>query len=404
MGRRGRGGGATTTTTTATVCAVVVTVSLLALSGRALADGAAGDVAPSAAVREGGDRPTRTIEDLAARVNATRGALAAKERRGRGLYDSWQQYGPSCWSHYDCGDGEYCDSFYGRNICRPCAFCEIDTGSTYPIDDTCPDKCYCGSFTPSNSPNYNSNCNGGANCKLYNVGSYPRHAYSSSVYMCEPYDVGSTCYEHKQCNWGDFCASSGGAMMNNFCTRCSNCEYEVSHNGVCPATCLGCDHLIDPEGYSFYGSCGAFQKRAEEHWCQEICFAWTEDDCCDPNPGVIAGVLVACVAGLTGILLLILRQCGCCCFNKRMGPRIMRAQPRFIMGQQPQFIMGQQPQFIMGQQPQYAMGQQPQYAMAPQAVAMQQPQYVVANARNAGNAGNAQRAQIAQALARAQAK
>ena len=111
------------------------------------------------------------------------------------------------------------------------------------------------------------------------------------------------------------------------------------------------------------------------------------------SSALIAGVLFACVAGLTGILLLILWRCGCCCFNKRMRPRIMRAQPRFIMGQQPQFIMGQQPQ--------YAMGQQPQYAMAPQAVAIQQPQHVVANA---GNAGNAQRAQIAQALARAQAK
>ena len=391
MGRRGSGGGATTTTTTATVCAVVLTVSLLALSGRALADGAAGDVAPSAAVREGGDRPTRTIEDLAARVNATRGALAAKERRGRGLYNSWQQ--DMCWSHYDCGAGEYCDSFYGHNICRPCAFCEIDTNNAYPIDGTCPDDCYCGSFTPSYS-NYYYNCNWGANCQNYNVGSNPRHAYSyTSVDMCEPDDVQSYCYEHNQCNWDDFCASSGGVVMNNFCARCGNCEDGVSHNGLCPATCMGCNHLIDPEGYSFYGSCGAFQKRAEEHWCQDICYAWTQDDCCDPNPGVIAGVLVACVAGLTGILLLILWQCGCCCFNKRMGPRAMRAQPRFIMGQQPQFIMGQQPQFIMGQQP--------QYAMAPQAVAMQQPQYVVANA---GNAGNAQQAQIAQALARAQAK
>ena len=381
MGRRGSGGGATTTT----VCAVVLTVSLLALSGRALADGAAGDVAPSAAVREGGDRPTRTIEDLAARVNATRGALAAKERRGRGLYDSWQHYDSSCSSHNDCGAGEYCDSNYGRHICRPCAFCEISTGSAYPIDGTCPDNCYCGSFTPSYS-NYYYNCNWGANCQNYNVGSNPRHAYSyTSVDMCEPFDVGSTCYGHDQCPWDDFCASSGGVVNNNFCARCRNCEDGVSHDGVCPATCLGCDHLIDPEGYSFYGSCGVFHKRAEEHWCQGICYAWTEDDCCDPNPGVIAGVLFACVAGLTGILLLILWQCGCCCFNKRMGPRAMRAQPRFIMGQQPQFIMGQQPQ----------------YAMAPQAVAMQQPQYVVANA---GNAGNAQQAQIAQALARAQAK
>ena len=371
---------------TTTVCALVVTVSLLAFSGRALADGAAGDVAPSTGVRAGEDRPTRTIEDLAARVNATRAALAAKEHRGRGLYSSRQQYSDSCQSHNDCAEGEYCDGYYGRKICRPCAFCEITTDSAYPYDGSCPGKCYCS----GGSSNSGSNCNWQANCQSYWTGSNPHSQPShSSVYMCEPYSVSNfACYEHNQCVQGDFCASSGGAVMNNFCARCDDCETDyyngyngVSHNGVCPGTCLGCDHLIDPEGYTYSGKCGAFFKQAEEHWCGDVCYAWTKDDCCDPNPGVIAGAIIGCVAGLTGIILLIAWQCGCCCFNKRMGPRVMRAQPRFIMGQQPQFVMGQQPQ----------------YAMAPQAAAMQQPQYVVANA-------GAQQAQIAQAVAQAQAQ
>lgn len=368
MGRRSSGG------FTTTVCALVVTVSLLAFSGRTLADGAAGDVAPSTAVRAGEDRPTRTIEDLAARVNATRAARAAKERRGRGLYNS-QQYSDSCWSHSDCDGGEYCDGYYGRKICRPCAFCEFGYDA-YSFDGSCPDKCYCGSNTQASS---SSRCNWQAYCESYYTNYWPYN----TLEMCEPYEVSQfACYGHNQCPQGDFCASSGGVVMNNFCASCDDCDPGVSHNGVCPGTCLGCNHLIDPEGYNYPNEhCDGLHKRAEEHWCQDVCFAWTKDDCCDPNPGVIAGILVACVAGLTGILLLILWQCGCCCFNKRMGPRIMRAQPRFIMGQQPHFVMGQQPQ----------------YAMAPQAAAMQQPQYIVANA-------GAQQAQIAQALAQAQAQ
>ena len=367
---RRRNGGFTTT-----VCALVVTVSLLAFSGRALAEGAAGDVAPSTGVRAGKDKPTRTIEDLAARVNATRAALAAKEHRGRGLsHDSWPPSHDSCWSHDDCRDGEYCDSYYGRKICRPCPFCELrnnrnNRNNAYPFDGTCPNKCRCSSGSG------NSHC-GQANCNQY-AGS------NTNVWICEPYSVSRGCWEHKyDCAQDEFCAAADGTMMNNFCARCDDCDPAVSHNGVCPGNCLGCNHLIDPGANAYLDEeCDGLFERNDEQWCQDVCFAWDSGDCCVPHPGAVAGVVLACVAGLTGIILLIAWQCGCCCFNKRMGPRVMRAQPRFIMGQQPQFVMGQQPQ----------------YATAPQAAAMQQPQYVVANA-------GAQQAQIAQAVAQAQAQ
>lgn len=121
-------------------------------------------------------------------------------------------------------------------------------------------------------------------------------------------------------------------------------------------------------------SCPALMKKNEDHWCNmadvmalfagltneqaaveaavgdsaEFCLASSERDCCEPDAGPIVGVAVACVAGITGIVILCAFLCKCCCFR-----------PRHVFMTQPQFMMAQ-PQFFAQQQ------RQPQVIVVPQ--------------------------------------
>ena len=129
----------------------------------------------------------------------------------------------------------------------------------------------------------------------------------------------------------------------------------------------------NPDVYT-RSSCPALMKKNEDHWCNmadvmelfmgltseqaaveaavgssaEFCLASSESDCCEPDAGPIAGVAVACIAGITGIVILCAFLCKCCCFR-----------PRQVFMTQPQFMA--QPQFVAQQQ------RQPQVVVVPQA-------------------------------------
>jgi len=114
----------------------------------------------------------------------------------------------------------------------------------------------------------------------------------------------------------------------------------------------------------YVGSCGGLGVKDESHWCDladvqnlqctsannycgagwilytaavaaidalpssttSACVGQSEDDCCKPNGGAIAGVIIGCVAGLAAIITLFAFCCKCCCFRPKQVV-VMQQQP-----------------------------------------------------------------------------
>ena len=91
----------------------------------------------------------------------------------------------------------------------------------------------------------------------------------------------------------------------------------------------------------YYGSCGAFANKDESHWCSssvsvpgvvapsnvEICLGQSEDDCCVPNGGAIAGLVIGLIVGIVGIVTLCAWCCKCCCFRPKQMVVVQGGQP-----------------------------------------------------------------------------
>ena len=71
--------------------------------------------------------------------------------------------------------------------------------------------------------------------------------------------------------------------------------------------------ILSCEDNLYTGSCGAFSEESNK-FCKydgdSVCCAKSKSDCCDPNEGMIAGVAIA---GIVGVLLLVLLCCSYQC-------------------------------------------------------------------------------------------
>ena len=75
-----------------------------------------------------------------------------------------------------------------------------------------------------------------------------------------------------------------------------------------------------PLEYQYEGSCGIFRKKSD-NWCDDICCAHDEDDCCDLEMKVVVGIPVAgfvllCIAVVSSCYF-----CSCCCWFYRLHGR-----------------------------------------------------------------------------------
>lgn len=191
------------------------------------------------------------------------------------------------------------------------------------------------------------------------------HGAPASATPTKGRQLSSSCSNHDACGATEYCYESS-ATEGGQCYHCYGCYADRdSIDGQCPSKCSyaeGCsvlypfdygdnvfvpsddldddyDNNPDNNLYAYWGSCGAFGKKANR-WCQlpdepEYCFSKSGDDCCEVNGGAVAGLVVGLVVGLTGIITLILYFCGCCCFRRK----------QIVVMQQPQQM--QQPQVVV---------------------------------------------------------
>lgn len=93
----------------------------------------------------------------------------------------------------------------------------------------------------------------------------------------------------------------------------------------------------------YYGNCGdsIFLENASDGWCAVayssswvgdsgsigLCLANSEADCCEVAPGPTAGIAIALILLLAGIIACICRCCRCFCFkSKAEAPQIVVVQ------------------------------------------------------------------------------
>jgi hypothetical protein len=128
---------------------------------------------------------------------------------------------------------------------------------------------------------------------------------------------------------------------------------------------LACaQHAASPNANGFVAvKCAALHVKDEGHFCDtadlldaaedildydidddyadmfpDTCIADSVDDCCKPNDGAIAGVVVGGFVGIVGIITLFAFCCKCCCFRPKQ-ILVMQQQPAVAMQQQPQVVV-----------------------------------------------------------------
>ena len=184
--------------------------------------------------------------------------------------------------------------------------------------------------------------------------------------------VGSSCTSYYECNIDTYCYDG---WTSDTCTSCTDSSYPCSSdnsidNLCCPGSGSSTSYdfswatsmlsLFYP-GYTFsindgcgwtsadlnknlyYGNCGdsIFLENASDGWCAVayssswvgdsgsigLCLANSEADCCEVAPGPTAGIAIALILLLAGIIACICRCCRCFCFkSKAEAPQIVVVQ------------------------------------------------------------------------------
>ena len=71
-----------------------------------------------------------------------------------------------------------------------------------------------------------------------------------------------------------------------------------------------------PECNMYTGSCNVVVKKTDQ-WCGDICYAESSDDCCEINPGPVAGIVIGIILFIVLSIVGCCACCGCCCFRKK---------------------------------------------------------------------------------------
>lgn len=201
--------------------------------------------------------------------------------------------GSSCSSSYDCGDTSYCYDGLFSDTCTQCFNSNYPCNSYNSLDGVC--------CISSSSPSPSS--------------SSP--SPSSPSPSSSPSDF----------SWANL-------LLTAFFPG-----YYVSLNNGCSWT------IADASKSLYYGNCGnsVFLQNNDAAWCtvtgtplvwggdfsQSLCLANSSVDCCEIAPGPTAGISIALILFVFGIIACICRCCRCFCFKSKA------AEPQIIVVQAP---------------------------------------------------------------------
>lgn len=186
--------------------------------------------------------------------------------------------GSSCTSYYDCDDGLYCYDGYFSDQCTSCTDSSDPCSSYNSIDNLC-----CpGSSSSSTSSSYD---------------------FSWATSILSLFFPGYNFSINDGCGW-----TSADLNKNLYYGNCGDSIFlENASDGWCTVTYSN----------SWVGDSGSIG----------LCLANSEADCCEVAPGPTAGIAIALILLLSGIITCICRCCRCFCFkSKAEAPQVVVVQ------------------------------------------------------------------------------
>ena len=164
---------------------------------------------------------------------------------------------------------------------------------------------------------------------------------------------GETCYSSSACDAGYYCrdydytVGSWGSSGPDVCVSCTDATYPCNINNAVYSDCGTCSTsnsentgspslsdlinalnsvqtcsnvnnacLLSPECNIYSGSCNVVVKKTDQ-WCGEFCYAESTDDCCEINPGPVAGIAIGSILLIVLAIVGCCACCRCCCFRKK---------------------------------------------------------------------------------------
>ena len=164
---------------------------------------------------------------------------------------------------------------------------------------------------------------------------------------------GETCYSSSACDAGYYCrdydytVGSWGSSGPDVCVSCTDATYPCNFNNAVYSDCGTCSTsnsentgspslsdlinalnsvqtcsnvnnacLLSPECNVYTGSCNVVVKKTDQ-WCGEFCYAESTDDCCEINPGPVAGIAIGSILLIVLAIVGCCACCRCCCFRKK---------------------------------------------------------------------------------------
>ena len=164
---------------------------------------------------------------------------------------------------------------------------------------------------------------------------------------------GETCDSWSACDAGYYCrdydytVGTWGSSGPDVCVSCTDATYPCNFNNAVGSNCGTCStsnsentgspsmsDLINaltsvqtcsiaynacfsaPECNIYSGSCNVVVKKTDQ-WCDDFCFAESKDDCCEINPGPVAGIAIGSILLIVFAIVGCCACCRCCCFQRR---------------------------------------------------------------------------------------
>lgn len=171
-----------------------------------------------------------------------------------------------------------------------------------------------------------SDCDGDNYCRDYDfsVGSFGDSgadvcvSCTDSLYPCSYMNSVDGCSEcpTSGTDSGDDAFSVTGSSFADYLSFTLGSDYSSLQGSsqTCDTLVFAC---VSTDGCNVYtGSCNVVVKKTDM-WCDDYCFGASDDDCCEINPGPVAGIAIGAILFLVFAIVGCCACCKCFCFGKK---------------------------------------------------------------------------------------